>query len=111
MGATIVFVQKWLTLDYLSEKKFSSQPLVPIGCMITVYYLGSGIKSFYNRDAQRSQKMMRARVAAQFMTLAIFVAYTGFGEFDFTIAPMYQRAKQHEQALTADKEGETKEAK
>jgi hypothetical protein len=78
--------------------------------MITVYYLGSGIKSFYNRDAQRSQKMMRARVAAQFMTLAVFVAYTGLGEFDWTIAPMYQRAKQQERALAAVEEVETKDA-
>lgn len=73
--------------------------------MFTVYYLGSGIKSFYNRDSARSQKMMRARVAAQFMTLAMFVGYTGLNEFDWTIAPMYQRSKQREAAIKAKDEG------
>lgn len=71
--------------------------------MVTVYYLASGIKSFYNRDANRSQKMMRARVAAQFATLAIFVGYTGLNNFDFTLAPMYQRSKKKEEAAESEK--------
>jgi hypothetical protein len=49
--------------------------------------------------------MMRARVAAQFMTLAMFVGYTGLNEFDWTIAPMYQRSKQREAAIKAKDEG------
>ncbi|CAB9531859.1 HIG1 domain family member 2A (Partial), partial [Seminavis robusta] len=54
-------------------RKFSSQPLVPIGCVATAYFLASGIKSFRDRDPIRSQKMMRARVGAQFVTIMIFI--------------------------------------
>lgn len=72
--------------------------------MVTVYYLASGIKSFYNRDANRSQKMMRARVAAQFVTLLIFVGYTGLDKFDFTIAPMYQRSKEKKEDTQSEKD-------
>jgi hypothetical protein len=61
--------------------------------MVTAYYLGSGIKSFYQRDSARSQKMMRARVGAQFATLLTFMAYVGVNNFDFTMAPMYQASK------------------
>jgi hypothetical protein len=72
--------------------------------------LASGIKSFYNRDSARSQKMMRARVGAQFMTLAIFVGYYGISEFNMKMAPMYQEAQQvkkaqqeQQQQVVADK--------
>lgn len=60
--------------------------------MVTAYFLGSGIASFYKRDAGRSQTMMRARVAAQFGTLVVFMGYYGLNNFDFKMAPMYQAA-------------------
>lgn len=65
---------------------------------MTAYFLGSGIKSFYQRDSVRSQKMMRARVGAQFATLLTFVAYVGFESFDWTMAPMYQESKKRKAA-------------
>lgn len=65
---------------------------------MTAYYLGSGIKSFYQRDSARSQKMMRARVGAQFATLLTFVAYMGASKFDMTMAPMYQASKKRKEA-------------
>jgi hypothetical protein len=40
--------------------------------------------------------MMRARVVAQFATLAAFVAYTGFDNVNFDVAPAYYRAKETE---------------
>lgn len=70
-------------------RKFSEEPLVPIGCVGTAYFLGSGIKSFYNRDAIRSQKMMRARVGAQFATLLVLAGYAGMSSLNFNIAPGY----------------------
>mmetsp|Transcript_19 Transcript_19/g.29 ORF Transcript_19/g.29 Transcript_19/m.29 type:complete len:121 (+) Transcript_19:55-417(+) len=82
------------TFEQKLYRKFSQQPLVPIGCLVTAYFLGTGIKSFYNRDASRSQKMMRLRVGAQFATLIIFVGYYGLSEFDLTPAPMYQAAQE-----------------
>ena len=57
--------------------------------MTTAYFLGSGIKSFYNRNASRSQKMMRLRVGAQFATIMIFIGYAGKEAFDLSIMPGY----------------------
>lgn len=74
---------------FLYFSQFSQEPLVPIGCLTTAYFLGSGIKSFYNRDAVRSQKMMRLRVGAQFMTLTFLMGYAGMNALNFNIAPGY----------------------
>ena len=76
--------------------QFSEQPLVPIGCVATAYFLVSGIKSFKDRDPLRSQKMMRARVGAQFLTLVVFFAYLGKDQFDLRLAPSYQDKKARE---------------
>ena len=67
------------------KPKFRSQPLVPIGCAATAYFLASGIKSFQRQDPRRGQKMMRARVAAQFATLGVFMWYIGFDRINFGI--------------------------
>ena len=40
--------------------------------------------------------MMRARVGAQFATLATFVYYVGFQNVNFDIAPAYYRTKEIE---------------
>ena len=73
---------------------------MPIGCLVTAYFLASGISSFYKRDAVRQQKMMRLRVGAQFATLLVFVGYYGISNFDLRVAPMHQEAKK----LQEDKE-------
>lgn len=78
---------------------------MPIGCIVTAYFLGSGIRAFYNRDPARSQKMMRARVGAQFATLLTFVAYAGMSNFDLRIAPMYQEAKKAREEQKRQEEG------
>lgn len=70
--------------------QFSKQPLVPIGCAATAYFLVSGIKSFQDRDPVKSQRMMKFRVAAQFATLVCFMGYVGWENLDFRLAPMYQ---------------------
>jgi Hypoxia induced protein conserved region len=56
----------------------------------TVFFLVSGIKAFQKRDPVRSQRMMRNRIAAQFVTIACFVGYMGLDQFDLRVAPMYQ---------------------
>jgi hypothetical protein len=73
--------------------QFRQQPLVPIGCAATAYFLVSGIKSFQARDPVRSQRMMKYRVAAQFATIVCFIGYLGVEKLDFRVAPMYQDAK------------------
>jgi hypothetical protein len=71
----------------------------------TVYFLGSGIKSFRDRDPVRSQRMMKYRVMAQFVTLACFAGYVafdkGWDQLDFRVAPMYQDARKAAQVTAA----------
>mmetsp|Transcript_6658 Transcript_6658/g.8423 ORF Transcript_6658/g.8423 Transcript_6658/m.8423 type:complete len:135 (+) Transcript_6658:103-507(+) len=90
--AQIQEMPKYIRPETFEEKlyrKFSQEPLVPIGCFVTAYFLGSGIKSFYNRDAVQSQKMMRLRVGAQFSTLLIFIGYAGINAINFDVMPGY----------------------
>mmetsp|Transcript_13978 Transcript_13978/g.17605 ORF Transcript_13978/g.17605 Transcript_13978/m.17605 type:complete len:121 (+) Transcript_13978:146-508(+) len=75
------------TFDEKLYRKCTEQPLVPIGAIATAWCLGSGIKSFMNRDIARSQTMMRARVAAQFGTILIFIGYAGASNFQFNWIP------------------------
>jgi Hypoxia induced protein conserved region len=85
------------------------QPLVPIGCAATVYFLASGLKSFQQRDPVRSQRMMKYRVMAQFVTLACFAGYValdrGWENLDFRVAPMYQDAKKAQTSIPGDEQG------
>ena len=66
---------------------------------MTAYFLMSGLKSFRNRDPRRAQKMMRARVGAQFFTLVAFVGYVGLDSFNFDVAPAYYRRKEIEEKV------------
>jgi Hypoxia induced protein conserved region len=86
------------------------QPLVPIGCAATVYFLASGLKSFQQRDPVRSQRMMKYRVMAQFVTLACFAGYVvldrGWEQLDFRVAPMYQDAKKGQASVPGNEQGQ-----
>jgi len=75
-------MQRVETFEERVYRKFTQQPLVPIGCMVTAYCLGSGIRSFMKRDMVRSQKMMRARVAAQGATVLVFVGYAAYNQYN-----------------------------
>ena len=77
-------MKKVETFEEKLYRKFSEEPLVPIGCLVTAYFLGSGIKSFFDRDMRKSQKMMRARVAAQGATILVFIGYAGWNSFSFS---------------------------
>ena len=69
--------QNKTTILHNTTKQFKAEPLVPIGCLTTAFFLGSGIQSFYNRDPKKSQTMMRLRVGSQFATILIFIGYAG----------------------------------
>mmetsp|Transcript_34047 Transcript_34047/g.74655 ORF Transcript_34047/g.74655 Transcript_34047/m.74655 type:complete len:137 (+) Transcript_34047:115-525(+) len=94
------------TFEEKLYRKFSEEPLVPIGCLATAYCLGAGIRSFYRRDTHNQQKMMRLRVAAQFGTLMIFIGYAGWNSFNFKAMPGMivdddaERKKEHEKRET-----------
>ena len=76
-----------MPLGIMKPFQFKAEPLVPIGCLTTAYFLGSGIKSFYNRDPARSQTMMRLRVASQFATIMICIWSAGWNAVTFQLAP------------------------
>ncbi len=63
------------------RRKFKSDPFVPIGCAVTAGILFSGLGNFTRQASRansvRSQKLMRARVIAQGITMA-FLAYGTF---------------------------------
>ena len=61
-------------------RKTKAQPLVPIGLIATTYFLFSGFKSFKDGNANRSQSMMRFRVAAQGVTVSLMVGYAVYNE-------------------------------
>mmetsp|Transcript_55383 Transcript_55383/g.64773 ORF Transcript_55383/g.64773 Transcript_55383/m.64773 type:complete len:157 (-) Transcript_55383:311-781(-) len=71
------------TFEEKLYRKFSQEPFIPIGCVLTTYCLVSGIKSFMDRDAARSQLMMRGRVVAQTSTIVAFMVYAGWENLDF----------------------------
>mmetsp|Transcript_13846 Transcript_13846/g.18074 ORF Transcript_13846/g.18074 Transcript_13846/m.18074 type:complete len:144 (+) Transcript_13846:131-562(+) len=104
-GSTPPKPKKREALEDKLWRKFSNEPLVPIGCGVTAYFLVSGLKSFRDRDPFKSQRMMRNRVAAQFATLLAFVGYIGLENADFRLGPMTQD-KEKLESLLAEAEAE-----
>ncbi|XP_004611497.1 HIG1 domain family member 2A, mitochondrial [Sorex araneus] len=51
-------------------RKTRENPLVPIGCLGTATALLYGLYCFHRGQSQRSQLMMRTRIAAQGLTVA-----------------------------------------
>ena len=52
-------------------RKCKENPFVPIGCLVTVAFLGAGFVAFQKGQKQRMQYMMRGRVFAQAFTLVV----------------------------------------
>lgn len=50
-------------------RKTQEDPLVPIGALVTTYFLLQGFKAFAGGQVQRAQYMMRGRVVAQGFTV------------------------------------------
>ncbi|KAJ1445307.1 hypoxia induced protein conserved region-domain-containing protein [Pelagophyceae sp. CCMP2097] len=55
------------------SEKAKEDPMVPIGCIATATCLVAGLYSFSQGQAALSQKLMRARVAAQGATVAVMI--------------------------------------
>ncbi|KAK4531177.1 hypothetical protein CCYA_CCYA07G2034 [Cyanidiococcus yangmingshanensis] len=60
-----------------SLNKFSKNPWVPAGAILTAAVLAGGIAAFQRGNVIWSQRMMRARVAAQGATILILAASVG----------------------------------
>ena len=103
-------MQRQLSFEEKLYAKVRKEPLVPIGCAATAYFLISGIRSFgKNRDPRRAQKMMRFRVGAQFLTLAAFVGYMGLDNVNFEVAPNYNPKKAAEEEYNKRNNGNQEE--
>ena len=103
-------MQRQLSFEEKLYAKVRKEPLVPIGCAATAYFLISGIRSFgKNRDPRRAQKMMRFRVGAQFLTFAAFVGYMGLDNVNFEVAPNYNAQKAAEEEYNKRNNGNQEE--
>ena len=63
------------------KKLAKYNPLVPIGCLVTIGVLGNGILAMKNKDKNKSQRMMRYRVGAQGITVIALVIGTMATQF------------------------------
>eukprot|EP01031_Cornospumella_fuschlensis_P026842 gene26843-32440_t len=62
-----------------ATRKTKEQPLVPIGIGATLFFLGSGFRSFLRGEKARAQMLMRGRVVAQAFTVIAMGAGAYFG--------------------------------
>ena len=60
-------------------RKCTNEPVVPIGTLATVFFLGAGLNAFKQGEKARAQYLMRGRVAAQALTVIAMGAYAFFG--------------------------------
>ena len=58
------------------KRAIKSNPFVPIGALITVGILANGMFAMKNKNAAKSQRMMRYRVAAQGATVLALMGGT-----------------------------------
>lgn len=62
------------TVMQKAGRKFSQDPLIPLGALATVAFLGKGLQAFHSGQARQAQYLMRGRVLAQGFTVAVFLA-------------------------------------
>jgi len=89
-ATTETFLQK-------AQRKFTKEPLVPLGTLVTAGVLTAGVRAFSKGNSQLSQKMMRWRVIAQGCTVAAIVFGAGLG-----LKP-HDRPKTYEEKLAREK--------
>lgn len=61
-------------------QRCKEDPLVPIGCVVTAGILAFGLITMTRNQQQLSQRVMRARVVAQGVTIAL----VGIGSLGYT---------------------------
>ncbi|XP_056176292.1 RING-H2 finger protein ATL48-like [Syzygium oleosum] len=55
------------------QRRRAQNPLVPAGAFVTAGVLAAGLMTFQHGDSHLGQKLMRARVVAQGVTVALMV--------------------------------------
>lgn len=62
-----------------AQRKFTDEPFIPLGTLMTVAFLGAGLRAFHTGESRKAQFLMRGRVLAQGFTVAVFLAGSYFG--------------------------------
>ena len=68
-------------------KVLKYNPFVPLGCLVTVGVLINGVRAMRLKDRNKSQQMMRYRVAAQGSTLIALVLGTMVANYWASVPP------------------------
>lgn len=68
-------------------------PFVPLGCLITIGVLANGVWAMKKKDANKSQRMMRYRIAAQGSTIIALVLGTMASQYFASIEEKSKSSK------------------
>jgi len=81
------------------HRKFTKEPLIPIGALATVFFLGAGLRAFHSNQPRKAQYLMRGRVLAQGFTVAVmcFGGYMGIKPHDRPATYEEKLEKQHQE--------------
>ena len=76
-----------------AKRKFSDEPLTPLGSLLTVGFRGPGLRAFHTGQARQAQHLMRGRVLAQGFTVAVFLGGSYFGFIAKAPRQSYEESK------------------
>lgn len=62
-----------------AQRKFTHEPLIPLGTLLTVAFLGAGLRAFHSGKSKQAQYLMRGRVLAQGFTVVVFLSGSFLG--------------------------------
>lgn len=82
-------------------RKFTGEPLVPIGAIVTTLFLTSGFRAFVRGETRRAQILMRGRVLAQGATVVAMCVGAYYGYKPRTQQTMEQKLTASENAKAA----------
>jgi DNA anti-recombination protein RmuC len=99
------------------SRRLTEEPLIPLGCVLTCMALFGATRSIRSGDHNRTQRMFRARIAAQGFTLVAMVAGSMYWqtdrekrkEFDGVVAQ--RKAKEKNEAWIRELEARDEEEK
>lgn len=73
------------------------EPLLPIGCFVTLGIVLLGVRATVRGEGHKSQLLMRARVGAQFLTLAY--ALYAIRKYEIRNADQIEKTKQDQKRI------------
>ena len=76
-----------------AQRKFTHEPLIPLGTLLTVGFLGAGLRAFHSGKSREAQYLMRGRVLAQGFTVVVFLVGSYVGLINKPTRETYDEAK------------------